>query len=250
LEVEVPKINVYLPDELAEAVKEAGLPVSPICQRALEAAVRRVAGIRQTARLDLTLDDPTAKLANFTVKARTAVSLAIKAARDSEVARIGTGHLLAGILDEGGNLALQVLRSLEIEPDDLREDLAARQPAAGAAAGEIAGQQLDETTAEALRTALTEAIGFGHNYIGCEHLLLGLINEPDGAAGEILRSRGAELRLARRAVAATISGYVYAKSQAGGEESPAAALRETLGKIGTRLDKLEEQVARLGETQS
>ncbi|HEX4703332.1 MAG TPA: Clp protease N-terminal domain-containing protein [Pseudonocardiaceae bacterium] len=245
----MPKINVYLPDDLAEAVKEAGLPVSPICQRALEAAVRRVAGIRETARLDLTLDDPTAKLANFTVKARTAVSLAIKAARDGGVALIGTEHLLAGLLDEGGNLALQVLRSLEIEPDDLREDLAARASADGEVEREIAGRQLDTTGAEALRTALTEAINFGHNYIGCEHLLLGLINEPDGAAGEILRSRGAELRLARRAVAATLSGYVYAKTQTGGDQSGAEALRKSLSRIQARMDRLEEQVAGLGEDQ-
>jgi post-segregation antitoxin (ccd killing protein) len=45
----VPKINVYLPDELAEAVKEAGVPVSAVCQRALEQAVRRITSIRESA---------------------------------------------------------------------------------------------------------------------------------------------------------------------------------------------------------
>ena len=45
----MPKINVYLPDELAQAVKEAGVPVSAVCQRALEQAVRRVTAIRETA---------------------------------------------------------------------------------------------------------------------------------------------------------------------------------------------------------
>jgi ATP-dependent Clp protease ATP-binding subunit ClpA len=237
----VPKINVYLPDELAEAVKEAGLPVSVICQRALEIAVRKVTGIRETLKLDLSVDDPAAKLANFTVKSRAAVTLAITRARDGGAAMIGTEHLLGGILDEGTNLALQVLRALEIEPDDVREDLAARPAGDGAADGEIAGQRLAASTAEALKLALNEAIGLGHNYIGCEHLLLGLINEPDGAAGEILRARGAEPRLAKRAVTATLSGFVYAKAQAGADPLPAA-----LRKFGERLDRLEERMAQMG----
>jgi ATP-dependent Clp protease ATP-binding subunit ClpA len=237
----MPKVNVYLPDDLAAAVKDLGLPVSPICQHALEIAVRRVSGLMETAKLDLTGDDPTARLKNFTDKSRAAVSFAIQRARDSGVSMITTEHLLAGILDEGGNLALQMLRSLEIEPDDLREELAARP--APTADGEGAGRQLDTSAAAALKAALHEAITLGHNYIGCEHLLLGLINEPDGAAGEILRSRGAEPRLARRAATAILSGYVYAKSQAaGGDQSGAAALRDALTKIGERLDRLEARV--------
>src|ERR687890_296822 len=55
----MPKINVYLPDDLAEAVKAAGVPVSAVCQRALEQAVRRVTAIRQTVLADLDLDEPT-----------------------------------------------------------------------------------------------------------------------------------------------------------------------------------------------
>src|SRR5882757_5269730 len=228
MEAEMPKVNVYLPDDLAAAVKDLGLPVSPICQHALEIAVRRVSGLMETAKLDLTGDDPTARLKNFTDKSRAAVSFAIQRARDSGVSMITTEHLLAGILDEGGNLALQVLQSLEIEPDDLREELAAR-PASTAPTGDgaTAGRQLDASTAAALKAALHEAITLGHNYIGCEHVLLGLINEPDGGAGEILRSRGAEPRLARRAVAAILSGYVYAKSQpGGGDQSGATGLRD------------------------
>jgi ATP-dependent Clp protease ATP-binding subunit ClpA len=236
----VPKINVYVSDELLAAVKDLGLPVSPICQHALETAVRRVSGLMETAKLDLTGDDPTARLKNFTDKARAAVSFAIRRAKDSGVAMITTEHLLAGILDEGANLALQVLHSLEIEPDDLREELAAR-PAPTEQATD-SGRQLDTSAAAALKTALHEAITLGHNYIGCEHLLLGLINEPDGGAGEILRSRGAEPRLARRAVAAILSGYVYAKAQIGGDQSGAAALRDALTRIGERLDRLEERV--------
>ena len=241
----MPKINVYLPDELAEAVKELGLPVSPICQQALEAVVRRVQSIETTGQLDLTVADPTAKLTNFTVKARTAVNLAIQKARVSGVPRITTEHLLAGLLDEGTNLSLEVLRSLEIEPDDLREDLAARPPAADnepADGDEIGGRQLDPSTTEALKLALRTALSFAHNYIGCEHLLLGLINEETGGAGEILRARGAEPKLAKRALAATLTGFTYARNRTESGGDQAKALVAALAKIGERLDRLEERV--------
>ncbi|HEX4724542.1 MAG TPA: Clp protease N-terminal domain-containing protein, partial [Pseudonocardiaceae bacterium] len=242
----MPKINVYLSDELAEAVKELGLPVSPICQQALESAVRQVQSIETTGKLDLTADDPTAKLTRFTVKARTAVNLAIQRARVSGVPRITTEHLLLGLLDEGTNLSLEVLRSLEIEPDDLREDLAARPPAADnepVDGHEIGGRQLDPSTTEALKLALRTALSFAHNYIGGEHLLLGLINEETGGAGEILRARGAEPKLARRALAATLSGYAYARNriESGGGDQ-AKALVAALAKIGERLDRLERRV--------
>src|SRR5689334_9408393 len=114
----MPKINVYLPDDLAEAVKEAGVPVSPVCQRALEGAVRRVAAVRQAAQLDLGQGDPTATLTHFTARARTAVRLAIEQAREAGAPEVGTEQLLAGLLAEGGNLALGILRSLEIEPEE------------------------------------------------------------------------------------------------------------------------------------
>jgi ATP-dependent Clp protease ATP-binding subunit ClpC len=235
----MPKINVYLPDELADAVKELGLPVSPICQRALESVVRRVQSIETSGKLDLTADDPTAKLENFTERARAAVRLAIKHAKDSGAPTITTEHLLAGVLDAGPNMALEVLRSLEIEPDDVREDLANRPVAT--ADGEAA-QQLDPTTTDALKLALREAITFAHNYIGCEHLLLGLINEPAGGAGVLLRARGAEPKSAHRAVSAAIGGFVQAQHKAATEQAGAAALRDVIAKIGQRLDRLEERL--------
>jgi ATP-dependent Clp protease ATP-binding subunit ClpA/post-segregation antitoxin (ccd killing protein) len=238
----MPKVNVYLPDELAEAVKDAGLPVSSICQRALEVAVRRVATIRESAKLDLTEDNPTARLANFTAKARTALNNGIQLARQHGLAQVGSQHLLLGILDEGTNLAIQVLRALDIEPDDLREELAAPVSTGEKTAGESTTRKLDEHTSAALKAALGEAISMGHNYIGCEHLLLGLIIEPDGVAGGLLRSRGAESRLARRTVQATLSGFVYARSQSTDKQPGADALREALAEIGQRLDRLEERL--------
>lgn len=208
----MPKINVYLPDELAEAVKDAALPVSAICQRALEQAVRRVTAIRETALADL--DDATlkARLPNFTARTHTALRLGIERARvDGSV--VGSGHLLAGVLAEGGNLALHVLRALEIEPDAVSRDLASRSLAEPGYGESSQPERFSPSAANALELAVTEATALGHNYVGTEHLLLGLIAEPDGVAGQTLRAFGAELRLTRRAVAAALAGYVHLRAQ-------------------------------------
>jgi len=69
----MPKINVYLPDELADAVRRSGVPVSAICQRALEQSVRRVNAIRATTVSDLDSATSGDRLARFTDRARAAL---------------------------------------------------------------------------------------------------------------------------------------------------------------------------------
>jgi ATP-dependent Clp protease ATP-binding subunit ClpC len=104
-----------------------------------------------------------------------------------------------------------------------------------------AAHQVDEATARALELTATEALALGHNYIGCEHLVLGLVAEPDGAAGQLLRSLGAEPRLTRRAVAAALNGFVRGQSQAP-RQDPGALLQQTLRPIVERLDRMEERL--------
>ncbi|GIH49034.1 ATP-dependent Clp protease ATP-binding subunit ClpC [Microbispora rosea] len=264
----MPKINVYLPDDLAEAVKEAALPVSAICQRALEQAVRRVSAIRETILGDFEIDDP--RLSHFTPRTRAVFRLALDQARAENATGIGTEHLLAAMLAEGQNLALHVLWAMEIEPTLIERDLASRRPSVPAAAAgperpEDEGtrkdgpSRFDAHAANALELAVTEAHALGHNYIGCEHLLLGLVAEPDGIGGHVLRERGAEPRLTRRAVAAALAGYVHLRAQAQGasasqDASPsapaassqaamqavAAAVRQEIAPLLRRIERLEQ----------
>ncbi|MFF3441381.1 Clp protease N-terminal domain-containing protein [Streptosporangium sp. NPDC002721] len=259
----MPKINVYLPDELAEAVKKAGVPVSAVCQRALEQAVRRVTAIRETALSAAELGDLTARLTHFTPRAREVVKLAVEQARALGAAEVGTEHLLGGMLAEGGNLALQVLGALEIDPEEVQrrlDRLGLDAPAtAGAAETELA---FGAPAATALEMTVTEATSLGHNYVGCEHLLLGLVAEPDGAAGRILRELGAEHRLTRHAVSAALAGYVHLRAQtapAAPPQAPAlplpaeaasalsAAVREELRPVLLRLERLEERLGTADE---
>jgi ATP-dependent Clp protease ATP-binding subunit ClpC len=250
----MPKINVYLPDELAEAVKESGVPVSAICQRALEQAVRRVTAIRETTLGETDQDDPTASLTQFTARARTAITLGLTEAREQGAASVGTSHLLSGMLAEGHNLALEVLQAMEIDPEAVQRELARQAPKdpAPAAPGEAGVRRFGQTAANALELTVTEATSLGHNYVGCEHLLLGLIAEPDGTAGHVLRAFGADYRLTRRAVIAALAGYVHLRAQTqtaglaiGGTDQVAAlqaVLAQQLQPIVARLDQLEQRI--------
>src|SRR5947199_1816911 len=126
----MPKVNVYLPDALADAVKDAQLPVSAICQTALEKAVREVASMRGTEQAPPADQDARGGFARFTPRARKAIELAQEVAREVPHDHVDTDHLLLGVIDEGSNLALKVLTSLDIEPADLRAELVASMPPA------------------------------------------------------------------------------------------------------------------------
>jgi hypothetical protein len=96
--------------------------------------------------------------------------------------------------------------------------------------------------------AAAEATGFGHDYVSCEHLLLGLVAETDGAAGKILRSLCADPRLTRRAVSAALAGYVHlsAQKQAAVGADRAASLEATVRRevqpLVERIERLEAQL--------
>jgi ATP-dependent Clp protease ATP-binding subunit ClpA len=257
----MPKINVYVSDELAEAIKDSGIPVSAVCQRALETAVRRVTAIREaTITPSAGFDNLSNRLTHFTDRVRVVLKLAVQDAHARSAPEAGTEHLLSGLLQEGGNLALTVLRAIDIEPEQVRLELDRRLPPATdtdrvaeptadpePAASPEGGIKIGGQAASALELAVTEATSLGHDYVGCEHLLLGLIAEPDGLGGSILRGLGAELRLTRRAVSAALAGYIYLRAQQGQNE-PAGppTLADPMAKLSTLIDqRLKPVVERL-----
>jgi len=258
----MPKVNVYLPDDLAEAVKDAGVPVSAVCQRALERAVRRVTAIREIGAgtpLDSVPDSPTV---SFT---RRSVAM-LKAARDNAraegAAQTDTGHFLRALLAPG-SMAVEVLTALEITPHQVLAALDQRTPVSASAPGPRPGDAsapepvLSSQVTAIIELAANESSGLGNNFIGSEHLLLGVLGEPDGVAGSVLRSLGADLRMARRAVAAALGGYyhgVSAQERSAAEQAAApppagtpdqlsAAIRAELEPLIARLDRLERSAA-------
>ncbi|MFL1427357.1 MULTISPECIES: Clp protease N-terminal domain-containing protein [unclassified Nocardiopsis] len=237
----MPKINVYLPEDLADAVRESGIPVSAVCQRALEQAVRRLAAAREAVRGPITGHDLDTLFPQFTARARTVLRLA--AARPGPDTPITTADLVSALVQEGGNLALQVLGAMEITPAAITAALAEQE--AAEAAGPSTPPAFSAPAVRALEITLGEATALGHNYVGCEHLLLGLVAEEEGAGGAALRSLGAEPRLARRTVTASLAGYVHLRNQ---QSAPAAAgappdaLDARLSPLLARIERLEQRL--------
>jgi ATP-dependent Clp protease ATP-binding subunit ClpC len=273
----MPKVNIYLPDDLAEAVKDAGVPVSAVCQRALEHAVRRVTAIREiVAGVPDAVGTSDPPVVSLTKRAMTVLQSAQAAAQADGPAEMRTEHLLSALV-AGDNMAVRVLTALEITPQQIRSDLASRErgraesaasrsPDGDASAAIKAG--VGPQAATALELATTESSGLGNNYVGCEHLLLGLIGEPDGVAGHVLRSLGADLRVTRRTVAAALAGwgagFVAHEQRTAGQgaslppggpaaqpagqlaDQLSAAIKTELGPVLARIEQLESKAAAAG----
>jgi len=174
----------------------------------------------------------------FTDRARRVVVLAQEEARGLNHNYIGTEHILLGLIHEGEGVASKALESLGISLEAVREQVQ-----------EIIGQGQQAPTGhipftprakKVLELSLREALQLGHNYIGTEHILLGLIREGEGVAAQVLVKLGADLSRVRQQVIQLISGYQ------GGKEGAAQGAGATQG--GPADHRIELAIAgRLGE---
>ncbi|WP_295828916.1 Clp protease N-terminal domain-containing protein, partial [uncultured Microbacterium sp.] len=161
----------------------------------------------------------------FTDRARRVVVLAQEEAKMLNHNYIGTEHILLGLIHEGEGVAAKALESLGISLDAVREQVQ-----------DIIGQGQQQPTGhipftprakKVLELSLREALQLGHNYIGTEHILLGLIREGEGVAAQVLVKLGADLNKVRQQVIQLLSGY-QGKEPAGvasgaGEQTQGAA---------------------------
>ena len=151
----------------------------------------------------------------FTEKARRVVVYAQEEARMLNQNYIGTEHLLLGLIREQDGIAAKALESLSISLEDVHaqvEDLIGR--GTFVPTGHI---PFTPRAKKVLELSLREALQLGHNYIGTEHILLGLIREGEGVAAQVLLNLGADLEKVRSAVIQLLSGH-YAKQGESGED--------------------------------
>jgi len=141
----------------------------------------------------------------FTDRARRVVVLAQEEARMLNHNYIGTEHILLGLIHEGEGVAAKALESLGISLEGVRQQVE-----------EIIGQGQQAPSGhipftprakKVLELSLREALQLGHNYIGTEHILLGLIREGEGVAAQVLVKLGADLNRVRQQVIQLLSGY-------------------------------------------
>lgn len=247
----MPKINVYLPDDLAEAVKDAGVPVSAVCQRALEQAIRRVTAVREISSDSGRGDRIGAPDVCFTARAMATLEAAqAEAAADGQAA-MDSGHLLRAVMSDPESIAVRVLGALDIPARQVLAELDRRLASSAVSVEDTdEGRPLSAELTRAVECAANESSGLGNSYVGTEHLLLGMIGESDGVAGHSLRSLGADLRVARRMVAATLAGWDARSVRAAQQgtvshhaDEIAAAIQAQLKPVLARIERLESLVA-------
>jgi ATP-dependent Clp protease ATP-binding subunit ClpC len=171
----------------------------------------------------------------FTDRARRVVVLAQEEARMLNHNYIGTEHILLGLIHEGEGVAAKALESLGISLEAVRSQVE-----------EIIGQGQQAPSGhipftprakKVLELSLREALQLGHNYIGTEHILLGLIREGEGVAAQVLVKLGADLNRVRQQVIQLLSGYQGGKEtvSAGGPQAEAPSTSLVLDQFGRNL---------------
>jgi ATP-dependent Clp protease ATP-binding subunit ClpA len=198
-------------------------------------------------------------LERFTDRARQVVALAQDEARRLDHNYIGTEHLLLGLISEGEGVAARALESLGIGLDTVRQQVEeiigrGQQPPSGHV-------PFTPRAKKVLEMSLRESKQLGHNYIGTEHILLGLIREGDGVAAQVLVRLGADLNRVRQQVIQLLHGrtaegpgpgfdvrLVMVEQQLTAIERQLTAIERRIG-IGADTSDLDEQieVARAGK---
>ena len=153
----------------------------------------------------------------FTDRARRVVVLAQEEARLLNHNYIGTEHILLGLIHEGEGVAAKALESLGISLESVRGQV---EEIIGQGGNSPSGHiPFTPRAKKVLELSLREALQLGHNYIGTEHILLGLIREGEGVAAQVLVKLGADLARVREQVIQLLSAYGGVSGSAHGEKS-------------------------------
>ncbi len=179
----------------------------------------------------------------FTDRARRVIVLAQDEAKLLNHNFIGTEHILLGLIHEGEGVAAKALESLGIALEAVREQVE-----------EIIGQGQQVPTGhipftprakKVLELSLREALQMNHNYIGTEHILLGLIREGEGVAAQVLIKLGADLNRVRNTVLQLITGYQGREASMSGapETGPEKGSSQVLDQFGRNLTQAARENA-------
>ena len=171
----------------------------------------------------------------FTDRARRVVVLAQEEARLLNHSYIGTEHILLGLIHEGEGVAAKAMESLGISLEAVRSQV---EEIIGQGGSSPSGHiPFTPRAKKVLELSLREALQLGHNYIGTEHILLGLIREGEGVAAQVLVKLGADLSRVRQQVIQLLSGYQGGQGKpgepAGAAPGAGAAGKEEAGDKGS-----------------
>jgi len=173
----------------------------------------------------------------ITDRARRVIVLAQNEARSLDHDCVGTEHILLALVEEGTGVGARALEAMQISTATVREKVE-----------EITGRgqvpprkghiPFTPAAKKVLEFSLREALQLGHTYLGTEHILLGLVREGDGVAGQVLAGLGADLNRTRQLVIEILTGRHQA------EAAPVAGedLRDRLASVAARLALIERRL--------
>jgi ATP-dependent Clp protease ATP-binding subunit ClpA len=155
----------------------------------------------------------------FTDRARKVMALSQEEAKRFNHEYIGTEHLLLGLVKEGKGVASNALKNLDIDLRKVRLEVEKR---IRSGPDMVASSVLTQTprAKKVIEYAIEEARNLNHNYVGTEHLLLGLIRDPEGISGEVFMYLGLNIERARGAVIAILTGYSLTDTASSTKEMP------------------------------
>ncbi len=152
----------------------------------------------------------------FTDRTRRVLVLAQEEARHLDHSFIGTQHILLGLLHEGDGIAAQALTQIDVSLEAVRESVSKKiKPPGGPTTG---SPSFTPRVDKVLELSLREAMELGHNNIGTEHILLGLVREEECVAAQVLVALGADLHRVRQTIIRLLGGIEQSS-----ETSPGAA---------------------------
>jgi len=173
----------------------------------------------------------------FTDRARRVIVLAQNEARSLDHDCVGTEHILLALVEEGTGVGARALEAMQISTATVREKVE-----------EITGRgqvpprkghiPFTPAAKKVLEFSLREALQLGHTYIGTEHILLGLVREGEGVAGQVLVGLGADLNRTRQLVIEILTG----RHQSEAVPVAGADLRDRLASVAARLALIERRL--------
>lgn len=180
----------------------------------------------------------------FTDRARKVLILAQQEAAKYGHGYIGTEHLLLGLLREGEGVAAKALNTLGLEINSVREQV---ESILGKGEEQASDIGYTPRAKKVIELAMEEALRLGHNYVGTEHILLGLIREGEGIAAQVLSGLGVDINLMRQRVIEMLGGYSMSgqapqpKAKASAGQASAATATPLLDEFGRDLNKMSQE---------
>ena len=171
----------------------------------------------------------------FTERAQQVLVLAQEEAKRLNYNFIGTEHILLGLVREGSGIASRALQNLGIELSRVRSEV--EKIIGKGDKGIVQGISYTPRAKKVIELAIEEGQNFGHNYVGTEHLLLGLVREGEGIAAQVLTNLGIDLKKARREVIQLLGGEPQIGGGQAGKNVPQTPTVDAFGRDLTKLGK-------------